>query len=289
MQPLAVPTLQDFIHVGPVEPAGIQARPLIGHGNGFVVKAHFQPTLGVALLRRGQIPAPDLQSVHQLGKPGGPDILGLNKGRGLFNAVNAPLGPGIGLFLNGPQAGIPAAAPATGPVLAIANEHLNNLPGHVEIPHKAQKDLQLFNIQRPAQKPLDLAVKGPEGIVGVHGLDHVPLGIVGPLPGGHPDGPLLRPKPHLPQGSGSAGYPCPTEGQLLLRICRVVAALYIQIYQRRLGAGSPQKLAHIRFGKGNGLCNHGYSLEFLRFWELLYRLKGKLSKAIFFRKTGLHF
>ena len=129
VEALAVPALQNLIHVRPIEAACIQAGPLIGHGDGLVVKAHLQPALGIALLCRGQISAPYLQGLHELGQPGSPDILGLDKGRGLLDGIDAPLRPGIGLLLDGPQAGIPGRAPLPRPLLAVADEHLDHLGG----------------------------------------------------------------------------------------------------------------------------------------------------------------
>ena len=234
-----MPALQNLVHVCPVEAAGIQAGPLIGHGDGLVLEAHFKPALGVALLSGSEVPPSDLEHLHELSQPGRTDILGLDEGRGLLNAVNAPLGPGVGLLLNGPKTGVPVASPAAGPVLAVAHQHLDDLHRHIEIPDKAQQDLQFLGVQVPAQQPLDLSVEPPEGGIGVHGGKHIPLRVVRPFSWGNAHCPLLRPQAQLPQGSRGAAEPGGPQVQVLPGPVRVVAAGDIKVQQRRVGAGRP--------------------------------------------------
>ena len=100
-----MPALENFIHIGPLQPAGIEAGLFIGHLKSLRVKIHIQPGLGIPLLCRGQISTGDLQQPHQIGRPGVPGVLGLHIGRCLFQGVDALLGPGISLFFNGSQRG----------------------------------------------------------------------------------------------------------------------------------------------------------------------------------------
>ena len=130
---LLVPTLKDFIHIGPLQSPGVEAGLLIGHLKGLGIEIHIQPGLGIPVLRRGQAPPGDLQQLHQVGRPGIPGILGLHIGRRLFQGVDALLRPGVGLLLNGPQRGVPVGALPAQPLLAIAHQHAHHLGGQVQV------------------------------------------------------------------------------------------------------------------------------------------------------------
>ena len=55
--------------------AGIQAGALIGHGNHPILEAAIQPALGVFFLCLGEVTASNLEDIHHLMQPGGPEIL----------------------------------------------------------------------------------------------------------------------------------------------------------------------------------------------------------------------
>ena len=131
--------------------AGLEVLPVINKidlpsARPAEVKAEVEDIIGIPAedapeIGGSEIPPSDLEHLHELSQPGRTNILGLDEGRGLLNAVNAPLGPGVGLLLNGPKTGVPVASPAAGPVLAVAHQHLDDLHRHIEIPDKAQQDL----------------------------------------------------------------------------------------------------------------------------------------------------
>ena len=128
---LLMPALENLIHIGPLESAGIEAGLLIGHLQGLRVKIHVQPGLGIPLLGWGQISARDLQQPHEIGRPGMPGVLGLHIGRRFFQCVDALLGPGVGFLLNGPQRGIPIGALAAQPLFAVTHQHAHHFSGQI--------------------------------------------------------------------------------------------------------------------------------------------------------------
>ena len=142
----------------------------------------------------------NLKQAHQPGNPGIADVLILNKGGGILHALDAPLGPGIGLLLDGTKAWIAQASLPPGPVLAVAHQHGHQLRGHAQIADKAQENFQLLGVEAPTQQPLNLAVKTPEVPVAVHSLKHIPLGVAGTLSGGNVAHPVVQHQAQLPQG-----------------------------------------------------------------------------------------
>ena len=84
-----MPALENLVHVGPVEAAGIEAGPLIGHGNCFFIKPQFQPGAGIPLFRIGKFSAPDLKNIHNLGAFTVNILITLLLALAFFNAMNA--------------------------------------------------------------------------------------------------------------------------------------------------------------------------------------------------------
>ena len=103
MQSGFVPALQNSVHVGPVHITGVQTGALIGKGNCLILKAHFQPADGIALLRGGQIAAANLQLLLQPVQAGVAHILCLDKGCRLLQIVDTGFRPGVGFLFNGAQ------------------------------------------------------------------------------------------------------------------------------------------------------------------------------------------
>ena len=143
----------------------------------------------------------DLQDALHLHHLGVVHVLGIDKSCRLFHRIDAPLCPGIGLLLNGAEAGIAHVALLSCPVAAIAHQHRDHIGTKAQIPGESQQDLQLLRVQGSAQEALDLAIERAEGHITVHGFQHIPFGILGSLTGSDMDCLFLGPQAKLPQSS----------------------------------------------------------------------------------------
>ena len=173
-------------------------------------------------------------------EPGITDILGLDKGGSLLQGIDSLLGPGVGLLLNGAKRGIAHTPPAPGPLLAVAHQHGNHIRRKAKVPDKAQQDFQFLGVQTPAQQPLHLSVQAAEGLVGVHGVQHVPLRVAGPLPGGNVAGTLLGHQSQLAQCGPGAAESGGRQIQFPLRLRQGIPAGQVYVKQGSVRAGRTQ-------------------------------------------------
>ena len=233
------------MHVWPAHAAGVQAGALVCQCQNIRIKAHFQPAFSIALLTGGEGSSADLQHLHQLLELTAAHILGLDKGGGLFHRVDAVLSPVVRLFFNGTQTGIAQVALGAGPLFAIANQNRDHLRRQSQITDKAQQDLQLLSVQVPAQYPLYFAVKGLEIQIAVHSGKHIPLAVLGSLPGKDRCLPDFRPESQLPQCGGGGGIPAGGQIQSRNSLFRVVPSGDVQVQQCRVGVLGAQQLMDV--------------------------------------------
>jgi len=256
VQPLTVPALQNLVHIGPVQSAGVKTGALIGHGNHFILHAQIQPGIGITLLCCRQIPSVDLQNLHQPSDPGLPLILHLDKGSSLLNGINPPLCPGIGLLLNAAQADAALSALLFCPCLAVAYQDGDHIIVHAQIANEAQKDLQFLCIQGSAQQPLHLFVQTLEGRIIVHHLIDILVGIGRPLTGDDYRRPFLGKQSQLPQHRCRTVQAGTVHIQVLFRCFQAIAALQVYVQQRSIRAGCRQVFTHIGLSYGYLFRHH---------------------------------